>query len=442
MPEDKKPTAKTRLTDVNVIEIAFAGTPAVPRATFALLKSLTDDTGRVPVIKSCVFGKDIEKRQVFGYILVPDEPDWQGDVISKDEIEKAAHSLLENLSKGRARGQGATENHIRITDSQGNDLGYIIESVIDKDGAVAKTHGLAGVDGAWWLGMQVESVETWGKIEKGEITGFSMGGSGVRQPIDGTEATEKSLLGRVWVMLKDAVTFGEADAQRVARDEMWQKMSTLQSVIFSILDDDAVTEKRSAIMAAIDDFKQSLVAALALEKVGREISATNMKLLDEVVTSVENLRSLLDRIRGKQEKSHTQPGDDDMSTEQLAQVTSKLDSILTKVSDLDTRMKALEQPPAEQPPAGDPPAAPPADTKNDQQQPPADDPVTKVLEKVSAIETSVTDLTKRIEKMETRPGQRNGSSDAPDPALDGADQALKDKASKVAKGIVGLLGGQ
>ena len=129
-----------------------------------------------------------------------------------------------------------------------------------------------------------------------------------------------------------------------------------------------------------------------------------------------------------------------MSTEQLAQVTSKLDTILTKVSDLDTRMKALEQPPAEQPPAGDPPATPPADTKNDQQKPPADDPVAKVLEKVTAIETSVTDLTKRLEKMESKPGSRNGSSDAPDPDA-GGDPVLKQKAQTVAKAVVSVLGG-
>lgn len=113
--------------------------------------------------------KDDARQIVYGVVLVPDQVDSQGDVVSKEEIEKACHGFLVNSRKH---------------DVQHSDQPAPVETVENyiapQDMQVA---GQRVVKGSWVMGVHVSDPGTWEKVQKRELDGFSIGGSGVRELI-------------------------------------------------------------------------------------------------------------------------------------------------------------------------------------------------------------------------------------------------------------------
>lgn len=113
---------------------------------------------------------DEEKRYTLGIVYEPDTVDSQGDYATAEDIEKAAWDFMrKTLRLGYMHKEWS------------NDIGDIVESYLAPvdmrigDSIVKK--------GTWLLGV-VWSSEYWEKVQKGEITGFSMGGRARRIPDD------------------------------------------------------------------------------------------------------------------------------------------------------------------------------------------------------------------------------------------------------------------
>lgn len=127
---------------------------------------------------------DGEKRQVFGYasiVEIDGEPviDRQGDYISADEIEKAAYQYVQNSRKG---------GHQHKRDGDGPfHASNMIESFVITPEKIEKMGLPSDTPVGWWVGYKVEDEETWAKVKKGEVTGFSIHGKGKRQEIDARE---------------------------------------------------------------------------------------------------------------------------------------------------------------------------------------------------------------------------------------------------------------
>lgn len=108
---------------------------------------------------------DAEKRLVYGIVLEPDTVDSQGDVVPADEIERAAHNFMQ-----RSRLIGL--QHKRAAPA------VPVESYI-----VQSDHEIGGErvrKGTWVMVVKVLDEELWKQVKAGEITGFSIGGTGVR----------------------------------------------------------------------------------------------------------------------------------------------------------------------------------------------------------------------------------------------------------------------
>lgn len=154
--------------------------------------------------------KSEPKRYVLGIVYEPDTVDYQGDYASADEIEKACHDfmkslqrqtevaknitggILKALTKGEEVQVDVTDvfddiqkgalgiNHIDWSDEHGD----IVESYIapidfeltDPYGEVQKIK-----KGTWLMGV-ILSQENFDKVQKGELTGFSMGGAAIKIP--------------------------------------------------------------------------------------------------------------------------------------------------------------------------------------------------------------------------------------------------------------------
>lgn len=108
---------------------------------------------------------DDEKQIVVGVVLEPDEIDTQGDIITLDEIEKAAHEFL---IKSRVVGK----QHETVADAE------IVESYLVPEDL---TIGVEKVKkGTWVMAVKVHSDELWQEVKDGKFSGFSIGGKGKR----------------------------------------------------------------------------------------------------------------------------------------------------------------------------------------------------------------------------------------------------------------------
>lgn len=134
----------------------------------------------VDVIWSGEFAKaSPDKQQLFGWasvIEVDGQPvvDLQGDVITPDEMEKAAYSYVVKSRKGGD--MHLRDNWEPIQKSE------MIESFIVTD-EKRQAMGLPdSVPTGWWVGFQVTDPQVWADVRAGKRTGFSIHGTGKRTP--------------------------------------------------------------------------------------------------------------------------------------------------------------------------------------------------------------------------------------------------------------------
>lgn len=117
---------------------------------------------------------DDEKQIVYGFASVSkmagvEMTDLQGDVVSTDEIQRAAHDFMIESRVG---------GDMHVSKSGG----IIVESLI-VDGATKKALGIARPEEGWFIGYKVTDGEVWKGVKEGKYKGFSIGGTGVRTPI-------------------------------------------------------------------------------------------------------------------------------------------------------------------------------------------------------------------------------------------------------------------
>lgn len=112
-----------------------------------------------------------EERFIFGVVLVPDEPDSQDEIYSAEEVRKAAHAYME-----RANGVFKVMHNGRPVEGV-----KILETYLTK---TAETHGGETFPlGTWLMGARVTDDELWDDVRKGVFTGFSIGGTAIREAL-------------------------------------------------------------------------------------------------------------------------------------------------------------------------------------------------------------------------------------------------------------------
>lgn len=108
-----------------------------------------------------------EKRIVIGEVYVPYDPadpstiDTHGHACTAEAIEKAAYAFMEQLKNG----------NIDVQHNFFSGYGTVVESYIAKEGDPLFKAG------TWVVGVKVTDEKVWDKIQKGDITGFSLAGS-------------------------------------------------------------------------------------------------------------------------------------------------------------------------------------------------------------------------------------------------------------------------
>lgn len=118
--------------------------------------------------------KDDAQRIVYGVVLTPEVEDSQGDVVSAQDIEKAAHAWLIEFRK-----------HDVQHSNQPADIVPVESFIAPVDFEVTNAAGekQTVLKGSWVLASRVNDPDAWAQVEKGELTGWSITGSGFREPI-------------------------------------------------------------------------------------------------------------------------------------------------------------------------------------------------------------------------------------------------------------------
>jgi DNA adenine methylase len=125
-----------------------------------------------------------EERYVLGVVMEPDEVDTQGHTETSATIRKAQQAWMEAYRTDGEAGH-FTVQHARTKDGKvldSNDKFAVLECYIQKSDETYEGQFLKA--GSWMMAERVLDDDMWSAIKKGEITGFSIGGTAVVNPLD------------------------------------------------------------------------------------------------------------------------------------------------------------------------------------------------------------------------------------------------------------------
>jgi hypothetical protein len=182
--------------------------------------------------------------------------------------------------------------------------------------------------------MQYTDDAVWNKVAKGEIVGWSVGGTAKLTPINpgvaiaaktfgemGTQELINTVVGKIAGITKEATSFDAEMATRNIRSKMWQIFSAAEDSLRSIIDDNGVESKAAAAAETIDQFKRTMV--------------TFMATIDALQMTVKS-------------NTHSTEGESDMTTEEREALTKAItdgvgEQIGTIKSSVDDRLDKFEK---------------------------------------------------------------------------------------------------
>lgn len=112
-----------------------------------------------------IIAKSTKRHIAYAAVLVPGEPDHDGDVLKAEKIEKVAHEWLGNYG------------NVDLQHSL-NNIAVPVESYITTENRDVSVKGQTVVlpKGTWVLASRIDDADTWDRVEKGELTGYSIMG--------------------------------------------------------------------------------------------------------------------------------------------------------------------------------------------------------------------------------------------------------------------------
>lgn len=243
------------------------------------------------------FGKivktDSENHFVTGIVYEPMSVDTQGDCMTAEEIQKAAHWYAKN-------GTGVDVQH----DEKKLDGACVVESWIAKaDFTLDKTDIKKGT---WLMTVEISDPDVWSKIEEGELTGFSMGGEGKYEddedePEELSKSEGRSFLKKLAKMFGFEIIekgdfadkYGKSKIDSDFQNAFW----TLQSLLWSYNSSTGKYEYESdmkKVKECLSEFSKVVEKLLEsgetpVIKAGKTLSAKNLSSLKSIYESIGKL---------------------------------------------------------------------------------------------------------------------------------------------------------
>lgn len=330
-----------------------------------------------------------DQKLVYGVVYEPGVADAHNDFMTAEEIEKAAHDFMkeaQNIDNQHDFTAGAGE----LVES------YIAPADFEIDGTTIQK-------GSWVIATKA-SDDVWNKIQKGEITGYSMAGTA---EVEDQEDVSKSEHGIIKSFMKHmgaffnghntaAIEKGEV-RDNYARNQqlrnVWAAWDSMESAYYGSRWDNYTNEAVDfdRLLEAIQDFTEIITeirdggdVAIAktlemrptttltaeIEKAGKKVSAASMADIETAQTALQNI---IDRVSDKEE--------DELKIEDLTK------AVADAIAPLDERLQKLEKSGEEVPPAAE-------EDKNNE--------ILKSLK--AAVQEAVEPIEKRLGNLETARG--------------------------------------
>ena len=153
---------------------------------------------------------DTETHYVTGIVYEPMVEDTQGNYMTEEEIQKAAYWFAKN------------GNQVDLQHSfEALEGAAVVESYVAK--CDEEIEGQAVKKGTWLMTVEVTDPEVFDKIQKGELTGFSMGGIGTYSEEDvdiGKSAETEEAAEKEGFLRKVAKWLGLGDTEKIEKGEV------------------------------------------------------------------------------------------------------------------------------------------------------------------------------------------------------------------------------
>lgn len=153
--------------------------------TNSIAKSVVMPIAKVDAGTRTVIGVVYKASKVFDDKGKPlDAVDSHGNWATEEEVKKACHKFNKKLQEKRLAGKvGIDKQH-----NEKPGYGVVIESYI----AMSDIPEINAAKGDWVAAVEVTDDQCWKEIEKGEIEGFSIGGTAKIDTAKGGEKNEQA----------------------------------------------------------------------------------------------------------------------------------------------------------------------------------------------------------------------------------------------------------
>lgn len=264
---------------------------------------------------------DAESHYVTGIVYEPMEEDSHGNFMTEAEITKAAYWFAKNGNKVDLQHSFEPLDGAAVVET------WIAKSEFEIDGEAIKK-------GTWLMTMEVADESVWEGIEKGEITGFSMGGLGnyseedveldkVSKQAENDAGSKKGLLKQLGAALGFNVVekgaMAELYEQRSKGTLFWNAFNSLEEILYQYdniagrwvyeTNEDKVREcleEFNQIITSILTGKESITKAIQterpVEKAGKAMSGKNKEMLQGIYDNLGTFLAAFDEKEDDPEK--------------------------------------------------------------------------------------------------------------------------------------------
>lgn len=251
---------------------------------------------------------------VTGIVYEPMVEDTDGNYMTEEEITKAAHWFAKNGNK--------VDLQHSFEPLEG---AVVVESSVTK--CDMELEGQTIKKGTWLMTVEIQDEDIFQAVQKGEITGFSMGGSGVYSEVDvditdPENPVEKGKAQGVFKQLAKVFGFDVVEKGKVKdtfkrtsiRDNFWNAYYALSECLLDVYNPE--TERwefqhdEGAIREALEDFNEIITELLvsdngifksaSIEKAGKAMSSKNKEALRGIY---DNLGAFLSNFNDEEEES-------------------------------------------------------------------------------------------------------------------------------------------